>query len=34
MLKTAFGENVKVLFTSKESEASQVEHQEHVGDLF
>jgi hypothetical protein len=33
MLKTAFGDNANVLSTSEESEASQVEHQEHVGDL-
>jgi hypothetical protein len=34
MLKTAFGDNVKVLSTSKESDTSQVEPQEHVCDVF
>jgi hypothetical protein len=32
-IKTAFSANANVLSMSKESEASQVEHQEHVGDL-
>jgi hypothetical protein len=30
MLKTAFGDNTNILFTSEESESSQVEYQEHV----
>jgi hypothetical protein len=34
MLKTAFGDNASVLSTSEESEKIEVEHEEHVGDLF
>jgi hypothetical protein len=34
MLKTAFGDIANVLSTSEESESSQVEYQERVGDLF
>jgi hypothetical protein len=34
MLKTAFGDMADVISTSEESEASQVKHQERVGDLF